>query len=99
MFGTTTFGGTKQFVVNGEDGYVAKYTPTGALAWVSQMDELASTNQTFCGGVWYDRRAGVLWTTGSFNSVTNFYDNNSTSSGLALGARGTYDTFIVKYSA
>lgn len=98
MFGTTAFG-AKSFVVNGEDGYVAKYTPAGALAWVSQMDELASTNQTFCGGVWYDRRAGVLWTTGSFNSVTNFYDNNSTSSGLALGARGTYDTFIVKYSA
>jgi hypothetical protein len=99
MFGTTTFGGTKTFVVNGEDGYVAKYTPAGALAWAVQMDELASTNQTFCGGVWYDRRAGVLWTTGSFNSVTNFYDNNSTTSGLALAARGTYDTFIVKYSA
>ena len=99
MFGTTTFGGTKTFVVLGEDGYVAKYTPTGALAWAVQMDELASTNQTFCGGVWYDRRAGVLWTTGSFNSVTNFYDNNSTTSGLALAARGTYDTFIVKYSA
>ena len=99
MFGTTIFGGTKTFVVNGEDGYVAKYTPAGALAWAVQMDELASTNQTFCGGVWYDRRAGVLWTTGSFNSVTNFYDNNSTTSGLALAARGTYDTFIVKYSA
>ena len=99
MFGTTTFGGTRSFVVNGEDGYVAKYTPAGALAWVSQMDELASTNQTFCGAVSYDRRAGVLWTTGSFNSVTNFYDNNSTTSGLALAARGTYDTFIVKYSA
>jgi len=99
MFGTTTFGGTRSFTVNGQDGYVAKYTPAGALAWVSQMDELASTNQTFCGAVSYDRRAGVLWTTGSFNSVTNFYDNNSTTSGLALVARGTYDTFVVKYSA
>jgi hypothetical protein len=100
MFGTTTFGGTKQFVVNGEDGYVAKYTPAGTLAWVSQMDELASTNQTFCGGVSYDRRAGVLWTTGSFNSTTNFYNNNTTTApGVSLTARGTYDTFIVKYSA
>ena len=100
MFGTTTFGGTKQFVVNGEDGYVAKYTSTGALAWVSQMDERGEvTNQTFCGGVSYDRRAGVLWTTGSFNSVTNFYNNNTTTPGQSLTARGTYDTFIVKYSA
>jgi hypothetical protein len=99
MYGTTTFGGTKTFVVNGEDGYVAKYTPAGALAWAVQMDELASTNQTFCGGVWYDRRAGALWTTGSFNTTTNFYDNNSTTSGVRLTARGTYDTFIVKYSA
>lgn len=99
MFGTTIFGGTKTFVVSGEDGYVAKYTPAGALAWVSQMDELSSTNKTFGGSVSYDRRAGVLWTTGSFNTVTNFYDNNSTTSALALAARGTYDTFIVKYSA
>jgi hypothetical protein len=99
MFGTTTFGGTKTFVVLGEDGYVAKYTPTGALAWAVQMDEIADTNKTFCGGVSYDRRAGVLWTTGSFNNTTNFYDNNSLSSGQALAARGTYDTFIVKYSA
>ena len=99
MFGTTTFGGTKTFVVLGEDGYVAKYTPAGALAWVSQMDELSSTNKTFGGSVSYDRRAGVLWATGSFNTVTNFYNNNSTTSGLALAARGTYDTFIVKYSA
>ena len=99
MFGTTTFGGTKQFVVNGEDGYVAKYTPAGALAWVSQMDELGSDNKTFCGGVSYDRRAGVLWTTGSFNSVTNFNNNNSVTPGVSLTVRGIYDTFIVKYSA
>ena len=99
MFGTTTFGGTKTFVVLGEDGYVAKYTPAGALAWAVQMDEIADTNKTFCGSVSYDRRAGVLWTTGSFNNTTNFYDNDSLSSGQALAARGTYDTFIVKYSA
>jgi len=99
MFGTTIFGGTKTFVVLGEDGYVAKYTPAGALAWAVQMDELSSTSKTFGGSVSYDRRAGVLWTTGSFNNTTNFYNNNSTTSGLALTARGTYDTFIVKYSA
>ena len=99
MFGTTTFGGTKTFVVLGEDGYVAKYTPAGALAWAVQMDEIADTNKTFCGSVSYDRRAGVLWTTGSFNNTTNFYNNNSLSSGIPLYARGTYDTFIVKYSA
>jgi hypothetical protein len=96
MFGTTTFGGTKTFVVTGQNGYVAKYTPAGALAQVSQI---ASTTQAFSGGVSYDRRAGVLWATGSFGGTTTFYNANSTTLGLILTARGTYDTFIVKYSA
>jgi hypothetical protein len=100
MYGTTTFGGTKTFSsMLGQDGYVAKYTPTGALAWVSQMDQPTVETKTFGGSVWYDRRAGVLWTIGCFSAVTYFYNNNSATSGATLTVRGNYDTFIVKYSA
>ena len=99
MNNTSTFGGTKTLTMAGQDGYVAKYTPAGALAWVSQIDQTSADTKTFGGSLSYDRRAGFLWAAGSFAGVTNFFNNNATTSSGGLTARGIYDTFILKYSA
>ena len=81
-----------------EDGFVAKYSPTGTFVWASQIAQSSVDTKTFGGSVFYDRRSGSVWSIGSFAGGTTF-NNFSGSGGTGFIARGVYDTFIIKYSA
>lgn len=90
--------GSKTYTVQGQDGFIVKYTSAGTYVWSSQIQETANDNKTLGTSVFYDRRSGALWSAGTF--ALNTYFNNFSGSGYQVfTARGTYDTFIVKYSA
>jgi hypothetical protein len=97
MTNQTTIG-SKTYTVQGQDGFVAKYSPTGTFVWASQFQDVSNETKTFGGSVFYDRRSGSVFVTGSFGSTTNF-NNYSGTGNLSATAQGVYDTFIVKYSA
>jgi hypothetical protein len=90
--------GSKTYTVQGQDGFVVKYSSAGTYVWSSQIQETAVDNKTLGTSVFYDRRSGTLWTAGTF-ALTTYFNNFSGTGYQALQGRGLYDTFVIKYSA
>ena len=78
---------------NSEDGFIAKYSPSGNLIWVINM----ASNP---GGSGVERLitdpAGTIYVTGLFSMTCNF---NMQNPGDTLVSKGIYDAFIGKYSS
>ncbi|WP_169515165.1 SBBP repeat-containing protein [Hymenobacter norwichensis] len=89
FFGTTTVGGTTLTSQGDRDGYVAKFTPTGILAWVRQ---LGAAEYEAVNGVAVDA-TGNVYITGAFsNSLT--LGNNL----FLTGGAGPRKVFVIRYS-
>lgn len=78
---------------NSEDGFIAKYSPSGNLIWVINM----ASNP---GGSGVEKLitdpAGTIYVTGLFSMTCNF---NMQNPGDTLVSKGIYDAFIGKYSS
>ncbi|MDB6035541.1 MAG: hypothetical protein JWM16_5879, partial [Verrucomicrobiales bacterium] len=87
--GTVDFGGTNTLnSYNGTtDGFLAKYSPGGALLWVRQM---GGTGSDLARGVTVDR-AGNAIVTGDFADTAMF-------GAVCLITKGSRDIFVAKYS-
>ncbi|UOQ71418.1 SBBP repeat-containing protein [Hymenobacter cellulosilyticus] len=88
--GTTTVAGTTLTSQGDYDGYLAKYTPTGTLAWVRQIGS-AGRDNAFDVAV---DAAGNAYVTGGFTSSITLSNNLSLTSTTTAGKR----LFVVRYS-
>ncbi|UOQ52224.1 SBBP repeat-containing protein [Hymenobacter cellulosivorans] len=88
--GTTTVAGTTLTSQGDYDAYLAKYTPTGTLAWVRQIGAAGRDNAF---DVALDA-AGNAYVTGGFTSSIALGNNLSLTSTTTAGKR----LFVVRYS-
>jgi hypothetical protein len=89
FYGSANFGGTNVLYSYGgsADGFLAKYTPNGALVWVQQM---GGTGSDFARGVTVDRDGNPV-VTGDFIDTAMF-------GAVCLITKGSRDIFVAKYS-
>ena len=101
-----TFAGTVDFdrenvvagdtvtAVNPQDGYVAKYDPTGKLAWVV---DLASVGGPTTGtGIAYDAGTGRVYVTGTFFGQLR-YNGPGGQNGVLVNGAGFTDGFVAGF--
>lgn len=88
--GTIVVAGTTLTSQGGFDGYIAKYTPTGTLAWVRQ---LGSAGTELPLDIVADA-AGNAYVTGYFTHPVSLGNGLSLTSGTAT----TYKAFLIRYS-
>lgn len=90
----TTFGTTSSLTSSGNsDGFIARYTTSGARQWATRI-----------GGVGWDEATDILWesstyivVSGFFSGTCTFYSNTSGINGTSTSA-GNTDGFVVRYS-
>ena len=89
--GANDFGGTTLVSRGGQDGFVAKYSPSGKLQWVQQMGSAENAWET-CRGAGVDS-AGNVYVTGGFVGTASF----GTAQLTARSSEG--DCYVAKYSS
>ena len=77
----------------GNDAFVAKYTPAGAISWAARI---ASAGGDFGRGIATDR-SGNVFVTGDYANALTLY-NQDTTTGASLAVVGGTDCFVAKYN-
>jgi len=83
FFNTAYVGGTLLTSAGGADGYLAKYTPAGTLAWVRQ---LGSTGTDLIGDLTLDA-AGTIYVTGRFTNSISLGNNVFLTGGATVASK------------
>lgn len=86
---STSVGSTTLSTHGSYDGYLAKYTPAGTLAWVRQF---GSAGEDFANDLALDA-AGNVYVTGSFHQAIDLGNGQTLSAGTYLGAK----SFVARF--
>jgi hypothetical protein len=94
--GPTGTAGTTLTFAGGQDVFVAKYSPDGAVLWAARI---AGTINDVGYGIATDTSGNVV-VTGSYNAAVTAFNQGPSGSGVVtLSFSGGQDTFVAKYSS